>query len=84
MHTILIIGGGLVLLAGMAIAGRIVGQPPAALKLFLLIWLIATVVNLWIGVSRAGYTVMAELPIAAPVFSIPAPVALALLWILSS
>jgi hypothetical protein len=84
MHTILIIGGGLVLLAGMSIAGRIIGQPPAALKLFLLIWLIATAVNLWLGVTRAGYTVMEELPITAAVFGIPALVALALLWILSS
>jgi hypothetical protein len=84
MHTILIIGGGLILLAGMSLAGRIIGQPSTALRLFLLIWLIATAVNLWIGVTRAGYTAMEELPIAAIVFGIPALVALALLWILSS
>lgn len=82
MHTILIIGGGLVLLAGLAIAGRAIGQPATALQLFLLIWLIATAVNLWIGVTRAGYTVMEELPIALVVFGVPALVALGFLWIL--
>jgi hypothetical protein len=84
MHTILIIGGGLVLLAGMAIAGRVIGQPSTALQLFLLIWLVVTAVNLWIGVTRAGYTVMQELPIALVVFGVPALIALALLWILRS
>lgn len=84
MHTILIIGGGLVLLAGMAFAGRAIGHPPTALKLFLLIWLVVAAVNLWIGVTRAGYTVVEELPIALVVFGVPALPALGILWILSS
>lgn len=84
MHTILIIGGGLVLLAGMAVAGRAIGQPSTALQLFLLIWLVVTAVNLWIGVTRAGYTVMGELPIALVVFGAPALLALGILWILRS
>ncbi len=82
MRTMLIIGGGLVLLAGMAMAGRATGQPLTTLKLFLLIWLVVAVTNMWIGVTRAGYTVMEELPIALAVFGVPALVALALLWIL--
>ncbi|TCH98055.1 hypothetical protein EJV46_12680 [Roseococcus sp. SYP-B2431] len=82
MHTMLLIGGGLVLLAGMAVAGRAIGQPATTLRLFLLIWLIATAANMWIGVSRAGYTVAQELPLAAVAFGVPALAALALLRIL--
>ncbi|WP_421992425.1 hypothetical protein [Roseococcus sp.] len=84
MHTILMIGGGLVLLAGLHVAGRAVDAPATTLKLFLLIWLVVTGVNMWIGVSRAGYSVMQELPIALVVFAVPALVALALLWRLRS
>jgi uncharacterized membrane protein YwaF len=80
MHTLLVIGGGLVLLAVMVLAGRLFEQPAAALRFFLVLWLIATVVNLWVGVTRAGYTVMQELPIGVVVFGVPALVALALLW----
>lgn len=80
MHTILIIGGGLVLLAGLALVGRAIGQPGTAMRLFFLIWLFATGLNMWIGVTRAGYTVREELPIALIVFGVPALVALALMW----
>lgn len=82
MHTILIIGGGLVLLAGMALAGRAIGEPTTTLRLFLPIWLLLTAVNLWIGVTRAGYTFTEELPTALLVFGLPALVALGLLRIL--
>jgi hypothetical protein len=82
MHTILIIAGGFVLLAGLALAGRAIDQIGTTLRLFFLIWLIVTGLNLWIGVTRAGYTVREELPIALVVFGVPALAALALLWIL--
>jgi hypothetical protein len=35
---------------------------------------------MWVGVSRAGYTVAQEAPIAAAVFAVPAAVALFLWW----
>lgn len=65
-------------------AGRAIDQPRTTLKLFLLIWLVVAVTNMWIGVARAGYTAMEELPIALAIFGVPALLALALLRILRS
>lgn len=84
MHTVMVILGGLALLALCLLAGRLLGGPGAAplilgLKAFLPLWLVGAAANLWIGVSRAGYTVMEELPIFLVVFAVPAAVA-ALLW----
>lgn len=81
MHTILVILGGLVLLAFCLLVGRATdgsgGMARAALW-FLPLWLIATLVNMWVGVSRAGYTVAQEAPVALVVFIVPALIALAL------
>lgn len=82
MHTVLFIGGGLALLAGMAIAGRVIGEPVTALRLFLLIWLIVTAAHLGISVQRAGYPLAEGLPLALVIFGGPAFLALGLLWIL--
>jgi hypothetical protein len=35
----------------------------AAAKIFISVWLAVAIVNLWIGVSKAGYTIREELPI---------------------
>ena len=65
MHTVMVIGGGLVLLAILAFGARLFGGDIGpAVKLFVPLWLVATLVNMWIGVSRAGYPVSAEAPIA--------------------
>jgi hypothetical protein len=40
-------------------------------------------VSLWIGVTRAGYTVAEEAPIFLVVFAVPAAVAVLLVWRLS-
>lgn len=85
MHTIKVIAGGfallgflLVLAPRLGIAG---GNPIAfAVKLFIPLWLVAALVNLWIGVSRAGYSVMEELPIGLVVFGVPALAALVIAW----
>jgi hypothetical protein len=45
--------------------------------------LVAAGVNLWIGVSRAGYSIADEAPVFLLVFGIPAAVALGALWALS-
>ena len=82
MHTIMVIGGGLLLLALFALVGRQLGGATAAATAalwFIPVWLIAAAINLWIGVTRAGYTVMEELPIGLVVFGVPAAVA-ALFW----
>lgn len=85
MHTIMVVAGGLVLLGVFLLVGRWAGGGAAlaiSAKLFLPVWLAATVVNLWVGVSRAGYTVAQELPILAITFGIPAAVAAAI-WYMS-
>jgi hypothetical protein len=89
MHTFKVIAGGFILLAVFLLIGRLVGaQAPAegvagAAKLFIPLWLLLAGVNLWIGVTRAGYTVAEEAPIFLIVFAVPAVVALLLVWWLS-
>ena len=84
MHTIMIIAGGLVLLAVFLLVGRAIGSErravlAAAAKWFIPVWLVASLVNMWVGVSQAGYTVMQEAPIFLVVFGAPAIVAF-ILW----
>ena len=88
MHTILVLVGGHVLLGAFVLVARVVGAgTPAAMATaalyFLPIWLVAAAVNMWIGVSRAGYTVAQELPIFLVVFAVPAVVAAFVWWKLS-
>lgn len=78
MHTVKVVACGLVLLSLCLVFGRAAGA-----KLFLPLWLVAAVVNMWIGVSRAGYTVVDEAPVFLLVFGVPAAVALVALWALS-
>jgi hypothetical protein len=81
MHTIMVIGGGLVLFAILAFGARLFGgEVASAAKLFVPLWLVAALVNMWIGVTRAGYSVAAEAPIALVVFAVPALVALFIGW----
>jgi hypothetical protein len=89
MHTLKVIAGGFLLLAVCLLIGRVVGgQTPAegvagAAKLFIPLWLLLAAVNLWIGVTRAGYTVAEEAPIFLLVFAVPAGTALFMVWWLS-
>jgi hypothetical protein len=83
MHTGKVIAGGFVLLALCLLIGRLVGgaAPTAsAAKLFIPLWLVAAGINMWIGVSKAGYTVAEEAPIFLVVFAVPAAVALLMIW----
>lgn len=82
MHTVIVIAGGLGLLALFLLVGRYLdrstrGVAHAALW-FIVVWLIATGFNLSIGV-RHGYSVADELPIALLVFGVPAAIA-AVVW----
>jgi hypothetical protein len=89
MRSVVIIVGGLLLLGAFVIVGRILGSGTTqsmvtAVKLFLAIWLVAALLNMWIGVTRAGYSVAEELPIFLAIFLIPGIAAALLWWKLSS
>jgi hypothetical protein len=82
MRTIIIIAGGFVLLGLSVLAARWIGAGTSSMvtaaKVFIPIWLVVALVNLWMG-TRAGYSVTEELPILLLIFAAPAAVA-ALLW----
>ena len=44
------------------------------------LWLVAAGINMWVGVSKAGYSVAEEAPIFLVVFAVPTAVALLVLW----
>jgi hypothetical protein len=83
MRTAAIIVAGLVLLGFALLGGRYVGGTPAmliALKLFVAVWLILALFNLWMGASGAGYSLADELPIFLVVFAVPAGAAAFAWW----
>jgi hypothetical protein len=80
MHTVMVVLGGFLLLGVCLLAGRLMKTMPIAALIFIPIWLAAALINLWLGVSRAGYTVAEELPIFLVVFAIPAVAALFIWW----
>ena len=82
MHTLKVIAGGLVFLGIFLLAGRFLPetQPQMMAKFFIPVWLVLSVVNLWIGVSRAGYLVREEAPVLLVVFAVPVAVALLIVW----
>jgi hypothetical protein len=84
MRTAIIIVGGLLLLGLFVLIGRLLGGGATqsmvmAAKLFLPVWLVLALINMWIGVSRAGYSVAEELPIFLAIFALPA-IAAAFIW----
>ncbi|MEQ1648044.1 MAG: hypothetical protein ABL898_05600 [Hyphomicrobiaceae bacterium] len=72
MHTISMIAFGLVLLVVFAGIGRARGALTSAILAFLIVWLLVTIGNVWVGVTQAGYTIAQELPINTVVYSVPA------------
>lgn len=85
MHTIMVIAGGLLLLGLCVLVGRLTSSAaPSAIATsalyFIPIWLIVSGVNMWVGVSRAGYSVAEEFPIFLVVFAVPAATATFLWW----
>ena len=59
---------------------REVSRPATTIKYFLALWLVATLVNMWVGVSKVGYPIKDEAPIALLVFAVPAIVAIVIWW----
>lgn len=78
MHTLIIVLTGLVLLGLFAYSAHFIGRPAVstAVKSFMVLWLVISLANLGMGVFRAGYTLLEELPFFALVFGIPAIAAL--------
>jgi len=85
MRTMLLILGGLLLLGLALLAARWIGGTAAgpmvtAAKVFLPIWFVIALVNMWIGVAQAGYSVAEELPIFLVIFAVPAVIAGFVWW----
>ena len=85
MHTLKVIFGGILLLGVCQLVGRWIGGATATvdtttIKYFLVLWLVATLANMWVGVSKAGYSIKDEAPIALLVFAVPAIVAIVIWW----
>ena len=87
MHVLMVLGGGIVLMGVFLLFGRLWGDDTAgmalAAKIFVPVWLLVAIANLWVGVSHAGYSVREELPILLIVFVVPAVVAAVAIWWLS-
>jgi hypothetical protein len=85
MHTLKVIFGGILLLGVCLLLGRWIGGAApkvvaTAIKYFLAIWLVATLINMWVGVSKAGYSIKDEAPVALLVFAVPAIIAIIIWW----
>jgi hypothetical protein len=85
-HTAKVIALGFVLLAVCLISARLMGGPSAstltarAALIFVALWFVGAAINMWLGISRAGYSVREEAPIFFVVFLIPTAVALLVWW----
>jgi hypothetical protein len=85
MRTALFLLASVLLLGGIQIVAKLFGHnyPSATLwgtVAFIAIWLAVTVLNMWVGVARAGYPVAEELPILLLLFGVPAVIAIILKW----
>jgi uncharacterized membrane protein YwaF len=87
MHVILVIAGGFGLLGLFLLFGWLWGASTAAMalaaKAFVPVWLIIALVNMWVGVHHAGYTLREELPIMLLVFAVPALAAALAVYLLT-
>ena len=84
-HSIKVIVAGFGLLALCLLIGRLLGPMPAlglatAAKVFIPLWFIGAGINMWLGVTKAGYSVAEEVPFFLLVFGVPAAVAIVLAW----
>jgi hypothetical protein len=85
MRTGLFLAAGFLLLAGSLLLGKLFsshypGATLAATAAFVGFWLVASGVNMWAGVAKAGYSVTDELPIFLLIFALPAAAAIVLKW----
>lgn len=84
MHIAMVLMGGVVQLAVFVLFGWLWGNSAAAMafaaKMFVPFWLVVAAVNMWVGVTHAGYSVKAESPIFLLNFLVPAVVAGLTAW----
>ena len=85
MRTALFLISGFLLLASFFIMAKLFAEsfPSSATWAtiaFVVLWLALTAANMWVGVSKAGYSVAEEFPILLLLFGVPAVVALVLKW----
>jgi hypothetical protein len=85
MRTALFLCVGFLLLAACLVLGRLFsanypGATYVATLTFISLWLIISAFNLWVGVSKAGYSFGDELPIFLLIFAVPGIVAIILKW----
>jgi hypothetical protein len=83
MRSAIIIAIGFIVLAVCVFAPRLAGRPEltaTGAKIFIALWLVAALANMWIGVSSAGYSVLEELPIFLLIFALPAAAAAYVWW----
>lgn len=87
MHMAMVMGTGVLLLVVFVMFGWLWGASAAgmalAAKVFVPVWLLVALSNMWVGVTHAGYTVRQEAPILLIVFAVPAVVAAIVAWQLS-
>jgi hypothetical protein len=86
MHTVKVIAGGFLLLAVCLVVGRLIGGVGNSTILarsalvFIALWFVGAGINMWLGVTRAGYSFKEEIPFFFLVFLVPAAVALFVWW----
>ena len=73
MHTIMVIGAGLALLAIITLKAKL--DSTRAFKSFWPLWLACSIGNMVYGVMEAGYSWADEAPILLVVFGVPALIA---------
>jgi hypothetical protein len=85
LRTLLITLGGFALW-GLCLGAAVLLSPPRGANLpaatlgFVALWFAVAAANLWLGVTRAGYSFGEELPIFLLIFLVPAIVALLVRW----
>ena len=85
MRTALFLVSGLLLMSGVLILGKLFSpQFPESSRVatfsFIAVWFAVAALNMWLGVSRAGYSVSDELPIFLLIFAAPAALAWFAKW----
>jgi len=85
MHTLFVIIAGLGLLGTMLLGVYVVSDNSStslvtASLCFIPLWFVICVFNLWMGISKAGYSLADELPFLLINFTVPTFVALYVGW----
>jgi hypothetical protein len=84
MHVAMLVAFGLVALAAFVLVAKGLGRrglPYSAPKLFIVVWLIASLLNSAVGIFSAGIPLLNEVGAFIPIFGIPAAVAW---WVMHS